>query len=80
MRCDVGRSDRSDRKIERWSFLWCCYNNARGEIFVYYEKKKGIRRVVIMIHKLEITGGLLHGKRCPFAMLLVTDNATTRYG
>ena len=56
----------SDRKIERWSFLWCCYNNARGEIFVYYEKKKGIRRVVIMIHKLEITGGLLHGKRCPF--------------
>ena len=59
MRCDVGRSDRSDRKIERWSFLWCCYNNARGEIFVYYEKKKGIRRVVIMIHKLEITGGLL---------------------
>ena len=61
MRCDVGRSDRSDRKIERWSFLWCCYNNARGEIFVYYEKKKGIRRVVIKIHKLEITGGLLHG-------------------
>ena len=70
----------SDRKIERWSFLWCCYNNARGEIFVYYEKKKGIRRVVIMIHKLEITGGLLHGKRCPFAMLLVTDNLSTRYG
>ena len=62
MSCDVGRSDRSDRKIERWSFLWCCYNNARGEIFVYYEKKKGIRRVVIKIHKLEITGGLLHVK------------------
>ena len=33
-----------------------------------------------MIHKLEITGGLLRLKRCPFAMLLVTDNATTRYG
>ena len=80
MYCDMGRSDGSDRKIERWLFLWCYYNNARGEIFVYYEKNKDIRSVVIKIHKLEITGGLLHGKRCPFAMLLVTDNATTRYG
>ena len=68
MCCDMGRSDRSDRKIVKRLFLWCCYNNARGEIFVYYEKKKGIRRVVIKIHKLEITGGLLHGKRCPFAL------------
>ncbi len=58
MRCDVGRSDGSDRKIEKQLFLWCSYNNAGGEIFVYYEREKGIRRVVIKIHKLEITGGL----------------------
>ena len=51
-------SDGSDRKIERWLFLWCCYNNAEGEIFVYYEKEKGIRRVVIKTHKLGITGEL----------------------
>ena len=31
---------------------------ARGEIFVYYEKEKDIRKVVIKIHKLRITGGL----------------------
>ena len=61
------KSDGSDRKIEKQLFLWCCYNNAEGELFACYEKKKGIRKVVIKIHKLEITGGLLHGKRCPFA-------------
>ena len=54
MRCDAGRSD---RKIERWLFLWCCYNNAEGEILAYYEKEKGIRRSVIKIHTLKITGG-----------------------
>jgi len=59
MRCDIWRSDGSDRKIERWLFLLCCYNNTRGEIFVYYEKEKGIRRVVIKIHKLGIVGGFL---------------------
>ena len=52
------RSDRSDRKLERWLFLWCCYNNAGGEILACYEKEKGIRRVVIKIHTLRITGGL----------------------
>ena len=56
MRCDVGKSD---RKIKRWLFFWCCYNNARGEILAYYEKEKGIRRVVIKIHKLGIVGGFL---------------------
>ena len=56
MCCDMESGDRSDRKIERWLFLWCYYNNARGEIFVYYEKEKGIRRVVIKIHKLGIVG------------------------
>ena len=58
MRCDVEKSDRNDRKIERWSFLWCCYNNAEGEILACYEKKKGIRKVVIKIHKLKIVGEL----------------------
>ena len=53
MRCDAGRSD---RKIERWLFLWCCYNNAEGEILACYEK--GIRRVVINIHTLKIAGEL----------------------
>ena len=67
MRCDVWKSDGSDRKIERWLFLWCCYNNARGEILACYEKEKGIRRVVIKIHKLKIVGELWHGKRSPFA-------------
>ena len=57
MRCDVWRSDRSDRKIERWLFLWCCYNNAGGEVLACYEKEKDIRRVVIKIHKLGIVGG-----------------------
>ena len=56
MHCDVGKSDGSDRKIERWSFLWCCYNNAVGEILACYEK--GIRKVVIKIHKLKIADGL----------------------
>ena len=54
-------------KLKGGLFLWCCYNNVVGEIFACYEREKGIRRVVIKIHKLEITGGLLHGKRCPFA-------------
>ena len=58
MRCDVGKSDGSDRKIEKQSFLWCCYNNVEGEILACYEKKKDIRRVVIKIHKLKITGDL----------------------
>ena len=58
MRCDVGKSDGSDRKIEKWLFLWCCYNNAEGEILAYYEKEKDIRRVVIKIHKLGIADGL----------------------
>jgi len=40
-------------------FLWCCYNNAEGEILACYEREQGVRRVVIKIHKLEITGGLL---------------------
>jgi len=53
----MGRSDGSDRKIEKWLFLWCCYNNAEGEILAYYEKEKDIRRVVIKIHKLRIVGG-----------------------
>ena len=57
MSCDMGRSDGCDRKNERWLFLWCCYNNARGEIFVYYEKEKDIRRSVIKIHKLGMAGG-----------------------
>ena len=38
-----------------------------GEVLAYYEREKDIRRVVIKIHKLKITGGLWHGKRCPFA-------------
>ena len=58
MYCNMGKSDGSDRKIERWSFLWCCYNNAVGEILACYEKEKGIRKVVIKIHKLGIVGGL----------------------
>ena len=57
MYCNMGKSDGSDRKIERWLFLWCCYNNAGGEILTCYEKEKGIRRVVIKIHKLRIVGG-----------------------
>lgn len=48
----------SDRKIERWSFLWCCYNNARGEVLACYEKEQGVRRIVIKIHKLRIVDGL----------------------
>ena len=59
MHCEMEKSDRSDRKIERWLFLWCCYNNAEGEILACYEKEKGIRRVVIKIHKLRIVGGFL---------------------
>ena len=59
MCCDMGRSDGSDRKIERWLFLWCCYNNVVGEILACYEKEQGIRRAVIKIHKLRIVGGFL---------------------
>ena len=55
----MGESDRSDRKIERWLFLWCSTNYAGGEIFAYYEKEKGIRRGVIKIHTLRIVGGFL---------------------
>ena len=58
MCCDVVRSDRSDRKIEKQLFLWCSYNNAEGEILACYEKEKGIRRVVINIHTLKIAGEL----------------------
>ena len=58
MCCDVGKSDRNDRKIERWSFLWCCYNNAVGEILARYEREKGIKKVVIKIHTLKIAGEL----------------------
>ena len=50
--------DGSDRKIERWLFLWCCYNNAEGEILACYEKERSIRRVVIKIHTLKIAGEL----------------------
>ena len=52
------RSDGSDRKIERWSFLWCSTNYAGGEVLACYEKEKGIRKVVIKIHTLRITGEL----------------------
>ena len=45
-------------KLKSSCFLWCCYNNVEGEILAYYEKEKGIRRVVIKIHKLRIIGGL----------------------
>ena len=58
MSCGVWKSGRSDRKIERWLFLWCCYNNAVGEILARYEREKGIRRSVIKIHKLKIVGEL----------------------
>jgi len=58
MHCDVGKSDGSDRKIERLLFLWCCYNNTGGGILAFYEKEKGIRRVVIKIHKLKTVGEL----------------------
>ena len=58
MRCDVGRSERSDRKIEKQLFLWCRYNNIEGEALACYEKEKGIRRIVIKIHKLKIAGEL----------------------
>jgi len=58
MCCDVVRSDRSDRKIVKRLFLWCCYNNAEGKILACYEKEKGIRRVVINIHTLKIAGEL----------------------
>ena len=51
-------SDGSDRKIEKQVFLWCSYNNAEGEILACFEREKGIRRVVIKIHKLKIADGL----------------------
>ena len=56
MCCDVVRSDRSDRKIVKRLFLWCCYNNAEGEILACYEN--GIRRDVINNHKMKIAGEL----------------------
>ena len=58
MHCEMGRSDRSDRKIVKRLFLWCCYNNAGGEVLACYEKEKGIRRGVIKIHKLKIADEL----------------------
>ena len=58
MRCDVGRSDGSDRKIEKQSFLWWSYNYVEGTILACYEKKKDIISIVIKIHKLKIAGGL----------------------
>ena len=58
MCCNTMKSDGSDRKIEKQSFLWCCYNNVEGEILAYYEREKGIRKVVIKIHTLKIVGGL----------------------
>ena len=54
----MGDCDGSDRKIERLLFLWCCYNNTGGGILAFYEKEKGIRRVVIKIHKLKTVGEL----------------------
>ena len=51
MHCDVDNCDRSDRKIEKQSFLWCSYNYAEGTILVCYEKKRDIGNVVIKIHK-----------------------------
>ena len=54
----MGKSDRSDRKIKKQVFLWCSTNYAEGEILACYEKEKGIRKVVIKIHKLGIAGGL----------------------
>jgi len=54
----MGKSDGSDRKIVKRLFLWCCYNNAGREVLACYEKEKGIRKVVIKIHKLKIVGGL----------------------
>ena len=35
----MGWGDGSDRKIERWLFLWCCYNNA-GESYLLVMKGK----------------------------------------
>ena len=57
MYCGVGKSDGSDRKIERWLFLWCSINYAESEILACYEKEKAILRIVIKIHKLGIVGG-----------------------
>ena len=58
MHCDVDNCDRSDRKIEKQSFLWWSYNYAEGTILVCYEQKKDIRSIVIKIHKLKIAGSL----------------------
>ena len=45
-------------KLKGGLFLWCCYNNAVGEILARYEREKDIRKVVIKIHTLKIVGGL----------------------
>ena len=58
MCCTVGMCDKSDRKIEKQSCLWCSYNYAEGMILVCYEKKRDIISIVIKIHKLKIAGGL----------------------
>jgi len=44
-------------KLKGGLFLWCCYNNVVGEILACYEREKDIRRGVIKIHTLKITGG-----------------------
>ena len=31
-------------KLKDGRFLWCCYNNAEGEILACYEKKKGHKK------------------------------------
>ena len=41
MHCDVDNCDRSDRKIEKQSFLWCCYNYAEGRDTCLLRKEKG---------------------------------------
>ena len=53
-------------KLKGGLFLWCCYNNAVGEILARYEREKDIRKVVIKIHTMKIADGLLQSKRCPF--------------
>lgn len=41
-------------KLKGGLFLWCCYNNAVGEILARYEREKDIRKVVIKIHTMKI--------------------------
>ena len=60
-------------KLKGGLFLWCCYNNAVGEILARYEREKDIRKVVIKIHTMKIAmdfcnvkDALSQGKRCSF--------------